>query len=48
MDDKKRLLERLNALGFVHERPYTRMLYRRRESFQSLAHTFAVAGPELG
>jgi GNAT superfamily N-acetyltransferase len=48
MDDKKRLLERLNALGFVHERPYTRMLYRRRESFQDLAHTFAVAGPELG
>ncbi|MGE0605035.1 MAG: GNAT family N-acetyltransferase [Xanthobacteraceae bacterium] len=48
MDDKTRLLERLHALGFVHERPYTRMLYRRRESFQSLAHTFAVAGPELG
>jgi hypothetical protein len=48
MDDKKRLLERLGALGFVRERPYTRMLFRRRESFQDLAHTFAVAGPELG
>ncbi len=48
MDDKTRLLEHLHALGFVHERPYTRMLYRRRESFQDLAQTFAVAGPELG
>lgn len=48
MDDKTRLLERLTALGFARERPYTRMLYRRRESFQDLPHTFAVAGPELG
>lgn len=48
MDDKTRLLARLSAFGFVRERPYTRMLYRRRESFQELSHTFAVAGPELG
>jgi len=48
MDEKTRFIERLKALGFVHERPYTRMLHRRRESFQELSHTFAVAGPELG
>ncbi len=48
MDDKRILLDRLAAAGFVHERPYTRMMLRRSESFQSLPNTFAVAGPELG
>lgn len=48
MDDKQRLLAALAAAGFVHERPYTRMMLRRNESFQDLARTFAVAGPELG
>jgi len=48
MDDKERLLAQLAAAGFTHERPYTRMMLRRNESFQDLARTFAVAGPELG
>ncbi len=48
MDDKRGLRDRLAAAGFLHERPYTRMMLRRSESFQDLPHTFAVAGPELG
>lgn len=48
MDDKTVLIDRLKAAGFVHERPYTRMMLGRRESFQDLPRTFAVAGPELG
>lgn len=48
MDDKHRLLAQLAGAGFVHERPYTRMMLRRSESFQDLPRTFAVAGPELG
>ncbi|MBX3519126.1 MAG: GNAT family N-acetyltransferase [Xanthobacteraceae bacterium] len=48
MDDKAALIERLRSTGFVHERPYTRMMLGRSESFQDLPHTFAVAGPELG
>lgn len=48
MDDKATLIERLRSTGFVHERPYTRMMLGRSESFQDLPHTFAVAGPELG
>lgn len=48
MDDKCALLAQLAAARFVHERPYTRMMLRRKESFQRLPHTFAVAGPELG
>jgi GNAT superfamily N-acetyltransferase len=48
MDDKTALLKQLTETGFVHERPYTRMMLRRSESFQNLPHTFAVAGPELG
>lgn len=38
------LLER----GFQHQRPYTRMLYNRREPFDDAERIFAVAGPELG
>ncbi len=48
MSDKPETLRQLEAVGFVHERPYTRMLLHRRESFQELSRTFAVAGPELG
>ena len=48
MDDKHGLLKQLADAGFVHERPYTRMMLRRSESFQDLPRTFAVAGPELG
>lgn len=48
MDDKAALIEQLRSTGFVHERPYTRMMLGRSESFQDLPHTFAVAGPELG
>ena len=48
MDDKTALIDRLKATGFVHERPYTRMMLGRSESFQNLPRTFAVAGPELG
>ncbi len=48
MDDKKLLLEHLRGAGFIHERPYTRMMLKRSESFQDLPRTFAVAGPELG
>jgi GNAT superfamily N-acetyltransferase len=48
MDDKASLLKQLSDAGFVHERPYTRMMLRRSESFQNLPRTFAVAGPELG
>jgi len=48
MDDKLALIEQLKTAGFVHERPYTRMMLGRSESFQDLPRTFAVAGPELG
>ena len=48
LDDKRAMLAQLAAAGFVHERPYTRMMLRRRTSFQDLPRTYAVAGPELG
>ena len=48
MSDKQETLTQLKAAGFVHERPYTRMMLDRSESFQELSRTFAVAGPELG
>jgi len=48
MSDKAEILRLLDAAGFVHERPYTRMMLGRSESFQELPRTFAVAGPELG
>jgi GNAT superfamily N-acetyltransferase len=38
----------LEGLGFAAQRPLTRMLYRRSQSFDDPARTFAVAGPELG
>jgi N-acetylglutamate synthase-like GNAT family acetyltransferase len=38
----------LEAVGFTAQRPLTRMVHKRREGFDDLARTFAVAGPELG
>jgi N-acetylglutamate synthase-like GNAT family acetyltransferase len=38
----------LAAVGFVAQRPLTRMVFKRREGFDDPARTFAVAGPELG
>ncbi len=48
MSDKQEILTQLEAAGFAYERPYTRMMLGRSESFQELPCTFAVAGPELG
>jgi GNAT superfamily N-acetyltransferase len=38
----------LTGFGFAAQRPLTRMLYRRSETFDDASRTFAVAGPELG
>jgi GNAT superfamily N-acetyltransferase len=38
----------LTARDFAPERPFTRMLHRRRENFADTARTFAVVGPEFG
>lgn len=38
----------LASIGFVAERPWTRMVYRRRAAFEDAARLFATAGPELG
>jgi GNAT superfamily N-acetyltransferase len=38
----------LRAAGFVLQRPYTRMAYRRSRAFDDLSQLFAIAGPELG
>jgi GNAT superfamily N-acetyltransferase len=38
----------LEAAGFAPQRPFTRMLLGRRESFDDVGRTFAVIGPELG
>jgi GNAT superfamily N-acetyltransferase len=38
----------LEASGFSEQRPFTRMLYRSRESFNDVGRTFAVIGPEFG
>ncbi|MCZ7562642.1 MAG: GNAT family N-acetyltransferase [Burkholderiales bacterium] len=38
----------LRAGGFVLQRPYTRMAYRRSRAFDDPARLFAIAGPELG
>jgi hypothetical protein len=47
-DAKARLRDALEARGLVPQRPLTRMVYRRSESFDDPSQTFAVAGPELG
>jgi len=38
----------LEASGFSLQRPFTRMLHHRRESFNDIGRTFAVIGPEFG
>lgn len=38
----------LEALGFSVQRPFTRMVYRRRQGFDDPARTYAVVGPEFG
>ncbi len=47
-DAKAGLCAWLEAQGFVAQRPFTRMPYRRSAGFEDAARTFAVAGPELG
>jgi GNAT superfamily N-acetyltransferase len=47
-DAKTRLRDILEARGFTAQRPLTRMVYRRSESFDDPTRTYAVAGPELG
>jgi GNAT superfamily N-acetyltransferase len=47
-DAKVQLRDTLEAGGFVPQRPLTRMVHRRTESFDDPVRTFAVAGPELG
>lgn len=38
----------LDAAGFTAQRPFTRMLLGRQESFDDVARTYAVIGPEFG
>jgi GNAT superfamily N-acetyltransferase len=38
----------LAACGFTPQRPFTRMLYRRAESYDDGRRTYAVIGPEFG
>jgi len=47
-DDKAATRAWLGSLGFTSQRPLTRMVLGRNESFGDPARTFAVAGPELG
>jgi GNAT superfamily N-acetyltransferase len=47
-DAKAELRQMLEERGFTPQRPLTRMVYRRTESFDDPTRTFAVAGPELG
>jgi GNAT superfamily N-acetyltransferase len=47
-DSKTALLDFMRRLGFVSERPFTRMLHGRTTGFDDPAHTYAVVGPEFG
>jgi GNAT superfamily N-acetyltransferase len=47
-DAKSDLRRFLEASGFAAQRPFTRMLLGRRESFDDLSRTYAVIGPEFG
>ena len=38
----------LEAAGFTVQRPFTRMLLGRDKSFDDVARTYAVIGPEFG
>lgn len=48
VDDKPLTARLFATAGFLAERPLTRMLYKRHESFQDTTQTYAVAGPEFG
>jgi GNAT superfamily N-acetyltransferase len=48
VDDKPLTARWLATAGFVAERPLTRMLLKRKESFQDTTQTYAVVGPEFG
>ena len=47
-DAKGKVRRWLEASGFAQQRPFTRMLLGRSESFDDLTRTFAVIGPEFG
>jgi GNAT superfamily N-acetyltransferase len=47
-DAKARVRAWARAAGFAPQRPFTRMLLGRRESFDDVARTFAMIGPEFG
>jgi len=47
-DAKSGVAAWLRSVGFAPQRPFTRMLHRRHKSFDDIARTFAVAGPEFG
>lgn len=47
-DAKTNVRAWLEAAGFSPQRPFTRMLLGQRESFDDLARTYAVIGPEFG
>jgi hypothetical protein len=48
VDAKSEVRGFLEASGFSAQRPFTRMLLGRRESFDDLSRTYAVIGPEFG
>ena len=49
LPDRHRALDDwLIGLGFVAERPWTRMVYRQNTAFDDEARLFAIGGPELG
>ena len=45
-DSKSSLRRWVQAHGFAPQRPFTRMVYGRAMSFDDVARTMAVAGPE--
>jgi hypothetical protein len=47
-DTKAAVRAWLETQGFTPQRPLTRMVYRRAQSFDDPARTYAVAGPALG
>ena len=47
-DAKSEVRRFLEASGFAAQRPFTRMLLGRRESFDDGSRTYAVIGPEFG
>lgn len=47
-DAKTKIRNWLETCGFSSQRPFTRMLLGRSQSFDDVARTFAVIGPEFG